>query len=93
VGALQPTDVLLHAGEEVQRYLVAPTLAGADEIFFYAGGAEWSLPIEALKFVKALAATERFSVDDARGWDASLSADDINAILGQLLEAGLLRRG
>jgi ribosomal protein L16 Arg81 hydroxylase len=89
---LRSDDVLTHLGDEVQRYLVAPTLGGPDEIFFYAGGAEWSLPIEALTFVKALAATERFVVDDARSWDEALSSEDVKEILGQLLAAGMLRR-
>jgi ribosomal protein L16 Arg81 hydroxylase len=91
-GALQARDVLEHASAQLQRYLVAPAPGGAEEIFFYAGGAEWSLPIEALTFVETLAGAQRFRVDEARAWDEKLSWDDVKEILGQLLAADLLRR-
>lgn len=83
-----------HASGAVRRYLVAPSApGGADAIHFYAGGSEWALPIEALAFVEALAARPEIRLEEARGFDPSLDAEDVDEILGELVAAGLLVRG
>lgn len=84
-------DTLCHASAELGSYLVAPEPGGADAIFFYASGSEWSLPIEALRFIEALAGTQRFVAKDACAWDAALSWSDVQRLLEQLVKAGLLR--
>jgi 50S ribosomal protein L16 3-hydroxylase len=82
---------LRHVGDAVRRYLVAPaTPGGSDAIHFYAGGAEWSLPIEALTFVRGVAEHETFSVVAASAFDTTLDESDVAEILEQLVAAGLL---
>ncbi|HZO16732.1 MAG TPA: cupin domain-containing protein [Polyangiaceae bacterium] len=88
---IQPDDTLVHASDELRRYLVASEPQGPEAIFFYACGSEWSLPIEALRFVEALAKQERFVAKDACTWDPALAWDDVREMLEQLVAAGLLR--
>jgi hypothetical protein len=91
VTAVERQDVLEHADRGVRRYLVSP-IGDTELICFYGGGSEWSFPIDALTFVEALAQTERFVADEACAWDPKLDWSDVQSILQQLLEAGLLRR-
>ena len=65
---------------------------GAEAIFIYAAAEELSLPIGALQFMRGLAAATEFSGEDASRWDQTLGWEEVRMILGQLLEARLVRR-
>jgi hypothetical protein len=83
---LEPTD-------DLRRYLIAPgSPGGEDEIHFYAGGSEWSLPIAARAFVDRLKERERFTVDEALALDPSLRREEALEILQELASAGLLQK-
>lgn len=84
-------DTQLRVDDAARRHLVAPSEpGGADAIHFYSGGAEWTLPIAARRFVEQLVARPAFSLAEARGFDPSLRDDDVREILTELLSAGLV---
>ncbi len=83
---------LEHGSAQLQQYLVAPGDNGEETLFFYGAGEEWSLPIEARPFIVALSEHPRFRLGDSYGWDPLLQAEDVRAIVTQLLEVDLLRR-
>ncbi len=89
---LAPDDTIERAGHRPLRWLVAPDEDGDDALFFYGAGQEWSLPLEARPLVEAIAATPRFTLRDARTFAPGLEPEDIDAVLGELITAGVLLR-
>ena len=88
---LSPDSRLEPTRPNALDYLVAPEQDGAaDAIHLYSGGAEWTLPAEARRFVDAVAARASFTVVEASEFDPALSAQDTVGLVEQLVSAGLL---
>jgi hypothetical protein len=88
---IDPADVFVHREGDPLTFLVAPTQAGKDEVLFYHRGSEWGLPIEALAFASQLVKHPEFRARNAQQWDRRLSWEEVQSILLQLLQAGLIR--
>ena len=73
-------------------YFVAadPGSDGGEAIFIYSRGTELALPMEALPFVRALAAHREFVAEDAVRWDSALTWADAQTLLAELVAAGIL---
>jgi hypothetical protein len=83
--------VFERVGDEPFHFLVAPAAPGGEERCFFFRGQEWSLPSSARAVLTELPRHPQFRAEEALGWDRQLRFDDLRAILGLLVTAGVLR--
>jgi hypothetical protein len=90
---VEDDDVLLR---ERRLELCAGTdRRGEDVVVLLWTGGRCEVPDDFAAFCRALAATNRFTLEEARGWTADgtrLEAEETREVLQQLLRTGLLRR-
>lgn len=91
---VQPDEHLGPAGRAPIRFVVGParTGAGQSEVFLYSGQNAAALPEDALRFVRGLAAQRRFVAKSAAAWDPDLPWEEVQQVLTDLVDEGILRR-
>jgi hypothetical protein len=72
-------------------YLIAPGISGELELFLYHSGAEWSLPVEAEKFIQRMLIYETFTIESAIAFDSTISPEEVMDILSQLVSVQILK--
>lgn len=91
-GELRRSDVLVRTSAKPFHFIIARSLGGEEEIFFYHAHAEWTFPISARRFLTGMSSQREFRVEAALAWDPSLGFDEVAGILTQLVAVGVLGR-
>lgn len=87
-----PDSVTVSRKDVLRRPAALPMIETTEAFVFFAGGQEWSLPLEARPFLEGLRSTPQFIAEDVLLWDENLRWPAANGILDELVRAGVLTR-